>query len=310
MIKLKNYIIPLFLGFCFQGMAGGSPLFLYKYTENVFLFPSLAGYNGGSTYLSHQMNFTGFDNAPQQTLLGVNLLKGKEHLGFGFNAMNQQGFGINEFYANIPLAYYVPLSQKLQLSFGLSADLYNRQLGGTDLFVADVDDPEINNAQEDFYDASFSTALHHSFFTVAASFNHLNGWANTGNSLGGTFTGFFQADIPLTNEYNRIEWANTFVYSLNRQDVIWNTQAFYEIIQYVIIGGGYSSNQQIISSLGLHYNNRWLLGYAFYYNVNSTHASQFKNGHEITLKFHFDKQYYEQHKYSKYAIRKGAMLKK
>lgn len=306
MMKLKNYSMLFLLFFCVKSWAGTTPLFLYKYTENISLMPSLAGHNGGSIYLANQLSYVGFQNAPKQTLFGINMLKGKEHLGFGLNFLNQQGFGIDEIHISIPFAYYVPLSEKLRLSFGLSADYFNRQL--TEQFIENQDDSEIPNAQGAFYDVSFSTSLHHRSFTVGAAFNHLNAWVNETQGMNGYFTTFVKANIPISNEYDRVEWANTLIYDLNG-DMIWNTQAFYEVIENVIIGGGYSSNQSIISSLGVSYKNRWLIGYGFYYNVG-THASYFKNSHEVTLKFHLNKQYYEQHKYSKYSIQKGAMLKK
>lgn len=306
MMKLKIYSIIFFVFFCVKSWAGTTPLFLYKYTENIALMPSLAGYNGGSIYLSHQLNYVGFENSPSQTLLGFNMLKGKDRLGFGLNLMNLTGFSLDEVHLTIPIAYYVPLNQNLKLSFGLSANYFNRQL--TNQFIQNEDDPELANAQGGFYDISFSTSLHHKSFIIGTAFNNLNTLANETQGLNGYFTTFIKANIPLINEYDRIELANTFIYDLNG-DVIWNTQAFYEVIENVILGAGYSSNKSIISSLGISYKNRWLIGYGFYYNVGAF-SSYFKNSHELTLKFHLNKQYYEQHKYSRYAIKKGAMLKK
>ncbi|MCP4520198.1 MAG: type IX secretion system membrane protein PorP/SprF [Cytophagales bacterium] len=307
-MKARNYILILLLCLSSNLWAGVTPLFLYKYTENVALLPSLVGYNGGSIYLSQQMNYVGFENAPSQTLFGFNTLKGKERLGLGLNVVNQQGFSLNEFSLSVPVAYYLPINSRMKLSFGLSGDYYYRSLNVTDQYVEDLDDTSILNSERGFFDASFSTAFHHPYFTVAASFNHLNSWMNNTQGMQGYFTSFVQADIPLTNEYDRIEVAGTVIYGLDGS-FVWNGQAFYEVVEHVILGAGYTSTNSIITSLGLHYNNRWLLGYGFYYNVGSD-ATYFKNSHELTLKFHLDRQYYEQHRYSRYAIRKGAMLKK
>ena len=279
-------------------MAGAqtSPIFNQKMTDYFTYDPSRTGFSGGSAVFTHQQLSTGLQNAPQTDFFGAHTRLGFDQFGLGGSLYYQESGIIRTYRITASGAYHMKINDQYGLSFGLAPEITRGELNFQDLFVIDMNDPVIlNYGNKTDFDVSSGIGLHHDRFDAGIVMNRMMSITqglSSNRAFQGSYSVYVQGKVPVRSNFDVIEpmlFLNRFQDGTSQIDV----GGFYNYENLLFLGAMYRTKSLVSMSLGYNVKNRVILGYSYQTPIGSS-VSAIGSAHEITLRFNFNKQFYDQ----------------
>lgn len=143
--------ICLFTLFSMRLQAQQASQFSQYMYNNLAINPAFAGNRGAlSMFGMHRSQWVGFEDAPVSYLFSAHSPIQHSRLGIGFSVSTESLGPIDETNASADLSYWIPISEKFRLSFGLrfNANFFN--LSGSRLNPQESLDPLLANVGSEF----------------------------------------------------------------------------------------------------------------------------------------------------------------
>lgn len=239
------------------------------YNQNMFLLsPASIGVNGGlNAFVGHKIQWTGLNNAPQNSYITVDGLLTKS-MGMGLQ-ISQQKMGIlNTNNIGVSYAYRIAFSNVHALAFGVSANFFQNKINTQSLYDEEMQDPALfsNKFNQSLFYNGFSiqyrlhglcldisspilyTAQENKFFAmnnafVSYDFYFSNKVWRLQPSVLTKYSYYspLQIDANLLVDWNGLAWSQ-FTYCTNK-DIVISAGVF---VKYIGIGYAYEfSNEPI-----------------------------------------------------------------
>jgi type IX secretion system PorP/SprF family membrane protein len=211
----------------------------------------------------------------------------KDRTGFGGFLMNQQNGPLNQFYASITYAYFVPLNvnNTTELSFGLAAQLHHFHVNEELLDPDDPGDPELANLERlpVNADGGFGIYFHTQQFHAGVSINelfHPDSPLEDERYFNNTMDFFFQTGYKFYFLHFDLE-PSVFLARIDRDPLYYYAQLklFYQNYNWLAIA--YRSTQAVMISLGFRVG-RLHIAYGYEQSVSSL-SRYFSGSHEVML---------------------------
>lgn len=276
-----------------------SPIFNQKLTDYFTYDPSRTGFSGGSLVFTHQQLSGNLENSPSTSFLGAHTRFFYDQVGVGGSIYYQESGIVKTYRIAINGAYHMKLNDQLKLSFGLAPEMTRGELDFEKLFVLDSNDPVIENyGNETNFDLSSGVSVNHRLFDAGLVMNRmisLTQGVNSGRAFPGVYSAYLQGKIGIRSNKDLIE---PMVFVNQHQDGTTQIDVggFYTYENLVYAGAMYRTNSIISLSIGYAVKSRLIFGYAYQLPIGS---SEVNNAHEITLRWNFNKQYYDLQKPSR-----------
>ncbi|ADR20415.1 membrane protein [Marivirga tractuosa] len=304
---MKKIIIIIIIHALSIGLikAQTNPL-LGQYIQNLPAYnPSLAGVNDFlDINAGFRQQWVGFQQAPQTNYVSaystIKFDGDKERSDFaqslkhgvgGFVILQNQGY-YRQTEVSFTYAVHVPVFNETYFSLGLSPSFYNNKIDLSDLWVKDEStDETYQSVMENGYSNTFlhtnigislySSDYYISYSLMEASELQLRGNEDTNNNIsrgrhhimGGYRFQINQDFDIIPNTFIRIDQARPTFYELGvRSQYQGNLWA----------GLSYRNDNTLVSMLGIHFKEKYKIGYAFEYKWGE--VSQYNSGsHEVVL---------------------------
>ena len=154
MLKHKNILlVSIFICFVVtnRAIAQQDAQFSQYMYNNQSINPAFAGNRGAlSLFAMHRSQWLGFDNAPETYLFSAHTPIQNSKLGFGLNFLSESIGPIDETNASVDVSYWIQISKKFRLSFGLrfNANIFN--ISNNRLNPQQANDPLLSNFNSEF----------------------------------------------------------------------------------------------------------------------------------------------------------------
>lgn len=291
---MKTIATSLFLLLNGVILAQTSPILNQKLTDYFVYDPSRTGYSGGSLVFTHQQLSSGLNNAPVTDFLGAHTRLFFDRVGIGGSVYYQQAGITKNYRITLNGAYHLKLNDQFQLSFGLSPEFTRGELDFESIFVIDSDDQVINEfGNKSSFDISSGMSLHHTLFDLGIVANRLMSITQGSDSerlFSGMYSAYLQGKIPVRSELDLFEpmaFFNVFQDGTSQIDV----GGFYQYEDILYAGLMYRTPSIAAFSLGYLIKSRLIIGYTFQTPLGNSEA--IGNSHEVTIRFNFNKQYFD-----------------
>lgn len=293
---MKKLIVAAMLLVVGQSSFGQStPLFNQKLTDYFNYDPSRTGWSGGSAIFTHQRLSSAAPNAPITNYAGAHTRLWYDRLGVGGGLFLQQTGIFNTYRFGVNVAYHLKMNDQISLSFGLSPEFIRGELDLADVFVLDAGDPVIDNYANDMeFDVTTGVSIHHSLFDagiVAHRLQALFAGEDDPRAFSGMMGVYAQGKMPVRYGKDLIEpmlFFNRLQDGSNQVDI----GGFYTFEELVFFGAMYRTPSIASLNLGYYIKSKLILGYSFQTPLNSN-RTVIGSSHEITVRFNFNKQYFE-----------------
>ena len=134
------YFLALVVFVATTGYAQQLPISNFQLRNTYPFNPAYAGFNNSlEGALSHRQQWTGVDNAPVTTFLGVHGLLGTKH-GVGGSIVVDQTDFISRLNARLSYGYKVEIGEDHALRFGLAAGILQNKISTGDIRITDPND--------------------------------------------------------------------------------------------------------------------------------------------------------------------------
>lgn len=244
-----------------------------------------------------RMQWAGVEGAPKTYLLWSDYRFSKNRMAVGVN-LNRDSYAATkttDFYANY--AYYVPLTRKLNLSFGLRAGVTNANINLNNLSrIWDAGDPIVEGSSVSEilpkFGGGFQLTSRKLYFGASAPDLVAGDKSNILNNKDKSFfdkrrnyivTGGYR--IKLSDSYSLYPNFITYVYPGTKVRNDFST--LLEITDYFWAGGTFSTAGYRSVMAGTHISSRVRFAYAFEWKTKTTNLTRL-NTHEINLMFNLD----------------------
>ena len=161
------------------------------------------------------------------------------------------------------------------------------------MFVRDQDDPLLDVDNRFQMDVSAGLVLTHTLFDVGLSAGRMTSLFSESDdsSLNGFYTVQGNGYIKTRYDYDMIE--PRILYQVNQSgENILNASVFYTYNDMILLGATYRTGSVGAMSVGLRWQNRYLISYTGEHTF-SAEGSELGFGHEITLRYDLNRQYYK-----------------
>ncbi|HEX8548416.1 MAG TPA: PorP/SprF family type IX secretion system membrane protein [Cytophagaceae bacterium] len=294
---LKYSSALLFQLLCAYAFSQDIPVTVQKLTDGVIQMPSQTGASGGSAYVAYRKG-NNLAGAPTVQVLGAHTLLANNKLGIGLNAFLEQINFVRNASFNLVMAYHLPINSHLNLSFGLNTEYHHLSLNTSQLNGAvDMQDPLIDDFKpRSKIDFSPGLALNHNKYFVGFTINRLRNLIDSrnNNSPIRTFYTTFLGYRYLLNNNDLLEPLIIIRYDPNQKAFQNDYQLFYTYNQAVMAGLTYRGSDVFAMSLGFIFSKRFVIGYSYQFVTSGANSVYHTNTHELSLRFNFNKQYYNQ----------------
>ena len=140
-MKLRYKLFLAALALFGTAAAQQDAMFTHYMNNTIAVNPAYAGTRNAMTITGiHRSQWVGFDGAPVTQTLTMHTPIAKNKMGLGISVINDKIGPVKTSGAYADYAYYIKLTDKSQLSLGLSAGLNLMQAGLTELTILDQDD--------------------------------------------------------------------------------------------------------------------------------------------------------------------------
>ncbi len=298
-MNLKSALTVLVLvGLSLSGSAQQTPLVNHMYVNNYLMNPAYAGDKGANLYLLNRLQWADVEGAPETFVGTIDGMVGNTNLGYGLMLMNDVTNIVGKTGIFGTYAYKLPLSDKTQLSFGLSVGYeQNKILFDRVNATNPVEITLINNVEDQSnVDANAGIAITHDNFTFGLSsyqlFANRNGFqdetsqanyvysfmrhyvANAGYRIQLEKDKLFLDPQVVVRFANQIDAQSDFNLMLNWGDMAW-------------IGGGYRTNYGANFIAGGVLATKLVGSYSYGRSVGPIEKLS-ANSHEITIGYKFN----------------------
>lgn len=293
MSRATNYsLIAGFMLSVYVSSAQQLPFFHQKLTDDFLFNPAYTGLSGGSISASYRRLWSDVEEAPTAYYATGHTLFSKRPIGVGgsFYTENQDLF--RNVRAAISSSYQFKVSEEYRLSFGLSYEVFQSDLDRSKIFVRDADDPLLNVDNQLQMDITSGVVLSHALFDAGISYGRMmTAWSGGEDEVLSDFVvasanGYFKVRYG----YDKVE--PRLLYQINPVgDNILNASVFYTYADKYILGATYRTGSIGALSLGLRWDNRYLLAYSVEQRLDEA-GRDLGFAHELTLRFDLNKQYF------------------
>ncbi|MFT5723370.1 MAG: type IX secretion system PorP/SprF family membrane protein [Bacteroidia bacterium] len=294
----KAFTVLAFIGLSLPGIAQQVPLVNHMYVNNYLMNPAYAGDKGTNLYLLNRLQWVDVEGAPETFVASIDGMVGNTNLGYGLMIMNDVTNIIGRSGIFGTYAYKLPLSDKTQLSFGMSVGyeqnkiLFDRVNASNPLEIT-----LINNVEDQSnIDANAGVTLLHDNFTLGLSsyqlFANRNGFqdettqsnyvysfmrhyvANAGYRIQIEKDKLYLDPMVVVRFASQIEPQADYNLLLNWSDMAW-------------IGGGYRTNYGANIIAGGVLASKLVGSYSYGRSVGPIEKLS-ANSHEITIGYKFN----------------------
>ena len=171
-MNLRKTITGLvFIGLTLSSSAQQIPLVNHMYVNNYLINPAYAGDKGTNLYLLNRLQWVDVEGAPETFVASIDGMVGNTNLGYGLMIMNDVTNIVGKSGIFGTYSYKLPLSEKTQLSFGLSIGYeQNKILFDRVNATNPVEITLINNIEDQSnVDANAGVTLNHDKLSVGIS---------------------------------------------------------------------------------------------------------------------------------------------
>ena len=282
---MKHFIIAsILIAFYYNVNAQSIPQY-NLYNQNLFLInPAAIGLNGGvNVYAGHKTQWTGYNDAPQNTYFTANSLLTKS-MGVGIN-INRQQYGIfSVMNLGVDYAYRIGFSRYHALSLGVSINFAKNDISTENLYPEELVDPALvsNNFDQSLFYTGFGIEYRYKDFGADLSVPVLYGVQEhqffQSNFLFLNYTFRFSNNIwklkpSVLLRYDRGSPVQADINAL----VDWNSLVWFQT--------SYRTNKQVLFAAGVFIKH---LGIAYAYELDTKPLVYASGGsHEITVLFDF-----------------------
>ncbi len=267
---------------------GQSDIFLtQQWFSRINFNPAATGNsNNVDVFLLNRQQWTGFDNAPKTTVLNGHSYFNSIQSGLGLSLVyDKLGVSHKAFDLMAAYAYHLDIDERMLLSFGLSAGIYNSKWDPNKNSFADptVPDPELSTEKTSRTKPDFNAGVELNTYgiTFGLSVTHLLG-PNLENSLSGKPAREFYSYARYRRAIDKqFEIAPGIMYrNANRSNFFdFNVTGYY--MKKYWAGISFRPNNAFAAMLGMEFN-IFRVGYAYDRSVGQT-SSLAANTHEIML---------------------------
>jgi len=283
-----------------------SPVYSKHYNYEQFINPAITGRDHYPLVnIAHKRNWIGTKHAPNSICAGGSFRLGefnfytptkmlnrgwflsKDRMGFGGFLMNEQNGPLNQFFASVTYAYFLPrnTNHSAELSFGLSAQLKHVNVNEGLLEPSQPGDPELANLDKLPYqaDGGFGIYFHTQQFHAGGSVNELFHTQSPLDDIryySNTTDFFFQTGYKFYLRHIDLE-PSVFLGRIDRDPIYYYSQIklFYQNYNWLAIG--FKSTRSLLVSLGFRVG-RLHLAYGYEQSVSSL-SHYFSGSHEVML---------------------------
>lgn len=278
------------------------PVTIQKLTDGVLQMPSQTGVSRGSAYLAYRKG-SEIAGAPTVQIAGLHTLVGRNRLGVGFNVYMEQINIMKNTNFNLSLAYHLPIQSKTKLSFGINSEYHVATVNASQLNSAvDLQDPQLLNLQTyGKLDFSPGLAINHSKYLIGVTANRLRALMEEESSkvslVQSFYTGFAGYRWTVRSK-NLLEPLVIIRYHPVQNAFKNDYQLFYTYNQTMMLGATYRGQGVYAASAGYTFFKRLVIGYTYQFATGGLTSVYQTNTHEISLRFNFNKQFYNQPMFS------------
>ena len=279
------------------GYAQDIPVTIQKFTDGILQMPSQAGASGGSAFVGYR-KANDMAGAPSVQVAGAHGLIAKNRIGIGLTTFADQINIVRNASVNMVLAYHLPISSKATASFGINSEYHYFSLNTDQLNAAvNLQDPMVVDFQPSTrLDFSPGLAINHKKYWVGITLNRLRTLMDSEPKrtyMNGFYTSFAGYRYHL-NPKNLIEPLVIVRYNPVQKSFQNDFQLFYTYNQSIVAGITYRGAGVLAASAGYIFSKRLVLGYSYQFMTSAQSSVYHANSHEISIRFNFNKQYYNQ----------------
>ncbi len=270
-----------------------TPLTNLKFTDGITQFPALTGSSGGSIYASNRTGL-GINGAGQSQLIGSHFLFSKQKIGLGVSMYHERLNVLENYHIAFQAAYHLSLGQQRFLSFGLGSEGNLGRISTSHLIETDLTDVELSRGQNWLVDFVPSFSFNSPSVKIAFSQNRVLTYLNRESNQ--TYLTSYSSLLALYKwkilSNLTLEPSYTLRYSNIQNGFRNDIQLMATIMEQYFIGATWRSEQILNASLGVQLLHRYVIGYSYQTSLGDITSLYGTNTHEVTIRFNFNKQYY------------------
>jgi type IX secretion system PorP/SprF family membrane protein len=256
-----------------------------------------AGYSGTRNLLSintiHRSQWVGLEGAPTTQTLSIHSPIGNR-LGSGINILRDEIGPLAETYANIDIAYSLPINEKINFSLGLKGGVYLFEFDFSKLSIFDPSDPRVENPAPNkllptvgvggyFYATNWYLGLSTPNILQTQDYSS----SNAARSFGEIH--FYVIGGYVFNIHNNLAFKPaSLVKIVQGAPTSIDLSANFLINKKVTLGASYRVGAAIGALAGFQLSDRLMLGYAYDSDVTDLRNYNF-GSHEVFIRFEFVK---------------------
>ncbi|MFY0687416.1 MAG: PorP/SprF family type IX secretion system membrane protein [Cyclobacteriaceae bacterium] len=289
---MKNLIVVFLILVGHYLTAQQLPYFQQKLTDGFMFNPAYTGVSGGALSFNHKRLWAGISESPEINYLSVHSNLWIPNIGVGGSFYSEKLNLIGNTRASLSTSYTIGLNESFQLSFGIGTEVWQTNIDQGRVFARDPDDPLLLLDRKVASDISAGFLLVHSLFDVGVSYARLaSGWSSNENPLLNSFiSATMNGYLPVRFGYDILE--PRILYQANKLGAdLLQSSVFYTYDNKYMLGLTYRTNAVGGLSLGLRLENRYFISYTSERRLDSS-GSDLGTGHEITLRYDFNRQFF------------------
>ncbi len=287
----------LLLLFPFAAIAQQLPHYSQYMINDYVMNPAIGGKNNYFEGISaNRYQWIGITDAPRTYILSMNGPMKYDHMGIGGQLFTDIVGPTRRTGFNLSYAYHAPLTEKIKLSFGLSAGLTQFMVDGQKINLHDAGDLIITNALQSVLTPDFSAGfyLYSERFWVGASIMQIQGnklkffdyMANTESMMTRHFYGMLGYRQPLGDDFvlepsALLKFAQPVPFQFDL-----GLRAIYK--EKFWLGGSYRNRDAIAIYTGYIFRENLMIGYS--YDMTITDLGNYSSGtHELVFGVKFNR---------------------
>ncbi|MBX2842226.1 MAG: PorP/SprF family type IX secretion system membrane protein [Flammeovirgaceae bacterium] len=290
-VILIQLVLVTRVGFCQFGS-----IFTHSYQDNFIINPAAIGLQEqNSVGVLYRKQWEGFEGAPDDLLVTLQIPGLKERIGFGAIAFSENINLVNRSGIQLVGTYTVPLNLNTNLTFGLSGGVMLNRINWEKVPDIDLIDNTLFNLDNSIENnGSFGVMLDHKGLNLGVTFNQLLTKEFSEENILGNYLYksriLASYDFPIKNNELNIKpqlaffWGTSQVHqlegsiSLNWKEILW-------------LGGGYRSYMGSFISSGIKVNSKIRFSYAYDFNNKKNIGKYAKKSQEFKLTYLFGKKH-------------------